>query len=118
MGAWTLARSWWTVAADAEFMAIFRGFQARARGTFVVESDREPRLGSLHACYRCEPVFERLIAWLRADGVRTLKPLRCLRKKFGSMVCATYGIHAASRALRHSAVGHNRPLLYGQPQTN
>jgi hypothetical protein len=36
------------------------------------------------------------------------RTLRCMvsvtRKEFGSVLCANYGIHAASRGLRHSAV--------------
>jgi integrase len=92
------------VACDAELVQIFRGFQARATGPFVIESDRAPQPGALYNHYRCKPVFDRLIGWLKEHGVRTLKPLHTLRKEFGSVVCATYGIHAASRALRHSAV--------------
>jgi integrase len=92
------------VACDAELMQIFRGLTARATDAFVIESDRPPQNGTLYNYYRCEPVFARLISWLRKQGIKTLKPLHTLRKEFGSVVCATYGIHAASRALRHSTV--------------
>jgi hypothetical protein len=92
------------VACDAELMGLFRGLATRARGAFVIESDRPPQPGALYNYYRCKPVFVRLIAWLKNQGVRTLKPLHTLRKEFGSILCASYGIYAASRALRHSAV--------------
>jgi hypothetical protein len=31
--------------------------------------------------------------------------LHTLRKEYGSQVCAQFGIHAASRALRHADIG-------------
>jgi integrase len=92
------------VALDEELMELFRGYAARASSSFVIESPLEPRSGCLYDYYRCQGVFDRLIGWLRRHGVQTHKPLHMLRKEFGSMICASAGIHAASRALRHSAV--------------
>jgi integrase len=92
------------VAVDAELLELFRGYRARASGRFVIESDEPPKPEVTYNYYRAERVFARLIAWLRAHGVDALKPLHALRKEFGSVICASYGIHAASRALRHTAV--------------
>jgi hypothetical protein len=92
------------VAIDAELVQLFRGYQARATSPFVIESNGDLRPGCTYNHYRCDEIFSRLIAWLRAHGVKALKPLHTLRKEFGSVLCAAYGIHAASRGLRHSAV--------------
>jgi hypothetical protein len=92
------------VAIDGELVELFCGYQARATGPFVIESAGELRPGALYDYYRCGEIFERLIGWLRDHGVDSAKPLHCLRKEFGSMINASAGIHAASRALRHSAV--------------
>lgn len=92
------------IAIDREIVELFRGYAASATSSFVIESPHEPRPESLHDYYRCARVFDRLIGWLRGHGLQTLKPLHTLRKEFGSMICASAGIHAASRALRHSAV--------------
>ena len=92
------------IAIDYELVELFRGYAARRTSSFVIESPREPRLGCLYDYYRCQGVFDRLIGWLRGHGVQTIKPLHTLRKEFGSMICSTHGIHAASRALRHSTV--------------
>ena len=54
---------------DPELLEIFRGFLARAKGTFVIESSNAPRLGTRYAHYRCQKEFEKLNAWLRAVGV-------------------------------------------------
>jgi hypothetical protein len=92
------------VAIDRELIELFRNYSARATSSFVIESARPPRPAASYDYYRCGEIFDRVIQWLRAHGVQTLKPLHTLRKEFGSMICANAGIHAASRALRHSAV--------------
>src|SRR4029077_11344984 len=92
------------VAVDGELVQLFRGYQARATSSFVIESAGDLRPGRTYDHYRCDEIFDRLIAWLRSHGVKALKPLHTLRKEFGSVLCAAYGIHAASRGLRHSAV--------------
>ena len=83
---------------------LFRGYHARATGSFVIESNGDLRPGCTYDHYGCDEIFNRLISWLRAHGVKALKTLHTLRKEFGSVLCANYGIHAASRGLRHSAV--------------
>ena len=89
---------------DPELLEIFRGFLARAKGTFVIESSNAPRLGTRYAHYRCQKEFEKLNAWLRAVGVVANTPLHTLRKQYGSQICAKHGIYAASHALRHSDI--------------
>ncbi len=92
------------VEVDPEFMEIFLGYRARAAGNFVIESDVEPRPGATFEHYRCTSVFEKLIAWLREQGVVSYKPLHALRKEFGSQINAKHGLYAASRALRHGNI--------------
>ena len=89
---------------DPELLEIFRGFQARAKGTFVIESSNAPRVAARYAHYRCQKEFEKLNAWLRAVGVVANTPLHTLRKEYGSQICAKHGIYAASHALRHSDI--------------
>jgi integrase len=92
------------IAVDPELLTLFRSYHNQAEGQFVIESSNPPRPETLYNYYRCKEIFRRLTSWLRAHGVDALKPLHALRKEFGSVICASYGIHAASRALRHSAV--------------
>jgi integrase len=89
---------------DPEVCALFRGYYARAKGNFVIESDLAPNVRASYLHYRCGPLFGLLSAWLRAHGVRTLRPLHTLRKEFGSLINQSHGIHAASRALRHASI--------------
>jgi integrase len=93
------------VQVEQELMDVFRGYRARASGEFVVESVRSPKPGVMYFHYRCQEHLKRLTGWLRAQGVNANKPLHTLRKEYGSQVCAQFGIHAASRALRHADIG-------------
>jgi integrase len=90
---------------EPELVALFRGYYARAKGDFVIESDLAPNMGASYLHYRCGPLFRLLSAWLRAHGVKTIRPLHTLRKEFGSAINRVHGIHAASLALRHSSIG-------------
>jgi integrase len=83
---------------EQEILMLMRGWRSAAKGRFIVES--ESGSAGQHP-YRCEGVFQTLIAWLRQKGVDDLKPIHVLRKCFGSRIVMTYGIHAASSALRH-----------------
>jgi integrase len=87
---------------DAEVMELFRKYHGTAKGVFVIKSKRLPLPTKPHQYYRCEPIFSELTAWLRKHGVDQSKPLHTLRKEYGSLLTRTYGIHAASRALRHA----------------
>jgi integrase len=91
------------VAVDEELLEVFRGYRARATGSFVIESAGQPKFAS-YSHYRCQDVFDDLITWLRQNGVGGNKPLHTLRKEFGSQICAAHGVHAASRQLRHADI--------------
>jgi hypothetical protein len=89
---------------DSELLELFRGYYAKAKGPFVIESDVDPRLDTGWEHYRCTSIFKGLIAWLRKKGVTTNTPLHTLRKEFGSRIAAEHGIYAASRLLRHADI--------------
>jgi integrase len=90
---------------EPELVALFRGYHARAKSQFVIESGRDPNPGAAYLHYRCSALLKELCTWLRAHGVKTIRPLHTLRKEFGSLINRAHGIHAASRALRHSSIG-------------
>ena len=93
------------VLVDAELIEIFRGYYARRRGDFVIESDSEPDSGALfYGQYRCQDHIRELIAWLRSKGVVSRTPLHALRKEFGSQINARYGLTAAQEMLRHADI--------------
>lgn len=91
------------IALDDEFVALLRGWKARASGEFVVESREAP---STHPKrYRIQEHVEPLYAWLREHGVNDRKkPLHSLRKELGAVVATARGIFAAARILRHSDI--------------
>ena len=90
------------VEVDPEVLDVLRAFKKSAKGEFVIESSTAPRLGVTFNHYRAEKSFKRLNVWLRSKGVTGRAPLHVLRKEFGSLMNDKFGIHAASRALRHS----------------
>jgi integrase len=90
---------------ELELVSLFRGYYARAKSQFVIESAIEPQVGAAYLHYRCGKQFRELSEWLRLHGVRVVRPLHTLRKEFGSLINREHGIHAASRALRHSSIG-------------
>ena len=92
------------VEVDPEVMAVFRGFRAKAKGEFVIDSPNAVRTEATYAHYRCQRDFEALTKWLRAHGVTGNTPLHSLRKEYGSQMCAKHGIYAASHALRHADI--------------
>jgi len=87
---------------DREVLAVFRAQYERAKGPFVIKSRRAPLPSKPRQYYRCKPTFEQLNVWLQKHGVNGGKPLHTLRKEYGSLLTRNYGIHAASRALRHA----------------
>ena len=93
-----------TVWVPPEVMALFRGYHATASGRFVIESPVLPATGKNYDHYRCDLIFDRLIAWLRSKGVSGPKPLHILRKRYGSLIASRYGIYAAQQALGHADV--------------
>jgi len=91
------------VHAEKELLDILRGYRARAKGPFVIESEREPRPGADYF-YRAEKAFQTLNEWLKGKGVSDRKPLHTLRKEAGTLVYEKFGIYAAQRHLRHSDI--------------
>jgi integrase len=87
---------------DREVMTLFWGYHKRAKGPFVIKSKRAPLPTKPRQYYRCDQTFEQVNVWLRQHGVGGSKPLHTLRKEYGSLLTRSYGIHAASRALRHA----------------
>ena len=92
------------VLVDPELLEIFRGYHARAKSEFVIESDRCPDNGKLYDHYRCQRAIQDLITWLRSKGITSKTPLHTLRKEYGSQINARYGLTAASEMLRHADV--------------
>jgi integrase len=92
------------VSVDGELMSILRGYAARARSNFVIESPNLPRKRATFENYRAQGVFERLSAWLRSKGVSAPKPIHELRKESGSMVNRKHGLTAAKDFLRHADI--------------
>jgi len=92
------------VEADRELLNELRALQAANTSAFVLSSKLHPRPGSHGQYYRCQRVFEHLIGWLRAKGIKSNKPLHDLRKEFGSLINQKHGLYAAAQALRHSDI--------------
>ena len=93
------------VRVDSELLELFQGYFARRKGDFVIESDTPPMpFNAPYGVYRCASHMRALLAWLRAHGVVSRKPLHDLRKQFGSEIHARYGLLAASEQLRHGDV--------------
>ena len=94
------------VRVDPELLELFRGFHARRKGEFVIESaSPPPAFDAPYGVYRCMNEMRALLAWLRSHGVVSKTPLHTLRKEYGSQIHARYGLLAASEALRHGGVG-------------
>jgi integrase len=92
------------VPVDAELISIMRGYAAKARSNFVIESPNLPRARATFENYRAQNVFERLSVWLRSKGVQAPKPIHELRKESGSMVNRKHGLTAAKDFLRHADI--------------
>jgi hypothetical protein len=93
------------VRVDPELMEVFRGFYARRKNDFVIESDSlPPPFDAPYGVYRCQDHMRTLLGWLRSKGVVSKTPLHTLRKQFGSEIHARYGLLAASEQLRHGGI--------------
>lgn len=89
---------------DAETVQLLRGYRARSKSEFVIESKHAPRPMKKNRERRAKEAFSTLYDWLKKNGVTASKPLHELRKEFGSILCQRGGLYAASRALRHAGV--------------
>jgi integrase len=97
-------RSRGVVELEPELVPLIRGWQAKATGSFVLESEVKPRPESKYQHYRCQETLEKATAWLRKSGVKSNEPLHFCRKLYGSLICDKHGVYAASRALRHADI--------------
>ena len=95
------ARSVWI---PPEMLEIFRSYHTKATRPFVIESDVPPVTDKHYDHYRAQATFDKLIAWLRGHGVDGEKPLHVLRKEFGSLIAARFGIYAAKEMLGHADI--------------
>ncbi|MBJ7328027.1 MAG: tyrosine-type recombinase/integrase [Chthoniobacterales bacterium] len=89
------------LAVSAFFEQCHRREQAK-RGDGVLAGNRKTNLTS--RSYRCEVTWQKLLAWVRAQGITDRKPIHHLRKLCGEALNRQAGIHAASRFLRHTSV--------------
>lgn len=90
---------------DADTLALFRGYRAKnPKAVFVVESHLNHDPKAKAGRYRCNPVFSKVLTWLRKNGVDGHKPLHTLRKEIGSIIASEHGIFEASRYLRHADI--------------
>jgi integrase len=93
------------VLVDSELLEIFRGFHARRKGDFVIESDCAPaRAAAAYDHYRCHRQIRGLLALLRSHGVVSRTPLHTLRKEYGSQINSRFGLTAAQEMLRHANI--------------
>jgi integrase len=93
------------VIVDTELMEVFRGYYARRKSDFVIESEFEPVAhDEPYGTYRCRQHMRALLDWLRGKGVASRSPLHALRKEFGSQIFAQHGLLAASEQLRHANI--------------
>jgi integrase len=92
---------------DAEVVAILRGFKAKTKSPFILETPKLARAAFKEhksRTYRCDATHTALIEWLRKHGVTGKRPLHTMRKEIGSIIATREGIFAASRFLRHSDI--------------
>jgi integrase len=92
------------VALDPEVVQELAALYRPDETGFVVDSPWRARADSLRRYYRCQPVFDRLIVWLKANGITSQKPLHELRKEVGALIATREGIYAASHFLGHSDI--------------
>jgi len=90
-----------TVDLDVETAALFQGFHAKKRGVFVLDGPQHAPQGRNRA-YRVEGTHQRLLVWLRSQGVSDARPIHTMRKEIGSIVATDHGLFSAQRYLRHS----------------
>lgn len=81
---------------------------------FFIESPRPPKPPGALRYYRCKPVFDEAMAWLRKIGIKSDKPLHMLRKEVGAEVASALGIYAAQGYLRHSHIATTAAIYADQ----
>ena len=94
------------LALDDRTLAMLRGWRARARGAFVLESPLQPKPLARTPVWRCGRTFAALGAWLKAHGITARKPIHELRKEAGTILLKQgQPIESVSRYLGHSTIG-------------
>jgi integrase len=88
-----------------------RGWMEGSTSPFVIGGTVEarPEVSTYHH-YRCDCLFKKLTAWLKAHGVEDRNALHALRKEFGTQINRSHGLFAASAALRHSSIQLTRAV--------
>lgn len=90
---------------DTQTINVFREFSKNTTSIFVIESDSpDTKSKSSGGSYRCQRHFDTVLKWLRAQGIKAIKPIHELRKEVGSIIANNQGIYAASRYLRHGDI--------------
>ena len=87
---------------DEGLIEELRAFRSSKTSCFVIPSSRAPRVDPPGQYYRCKPVFDQLIKWLRGQGITAQKPIHELRKELGAWIVTEQNLYTASRVLRHS----------------
>jgi hypothetical protein len=93
---------------DSELLEVSRGYHARAKDEFVIESAVPADPDALYDHRRGHRDIQDLIACLRSKGVTSKTSLHGLRKAYGLQMNARYGLTAAREMLRHADI-ESRP---------
>ena len=86
---------------DKETTAFFKTCRDASTGQFVLNGPQHAPPGRNRA-YRAEATHQRLMEWLRTQGVADARPLHTMRKEIGSIMATEHGLFVAQRYLRHS----------------
>lgn len=93
------------VVLEKRFMDVLEEHAKRGNVGYVLFPDRLAKPSAKTRCYRCDKELNRVLDWLRKNGVsQSDKPLHTMRKEFGSNIAKHRGIYAASASLRHSTI--------------
>jgi integrase len=94
-----------TVPFDHHVAAFLKSLKEESSGKYVVSGQGKRRKNTKWGRhYRAEAAWNRLVTWLKVNGVKARKPIHELRKELGALVTSEHGIYAASRILRHKRV--------------
>jgi hypothetical protein len=90
---------------DISVAGILAKYRNIAMGTFVIESDVNPRPNAHYCHYRCDYTHKQFVEWLCFHGINSNNPLHTLGKEYGAEICRRFRLYKASRVLRHSSYG-------------
>lgn len=93
------------VVLEKRFADVLEAHARRGNTGYVLFPDRAALHRAKTRRYRCNTELNRVLNWLRQNGVNNSdKPLHTMRKEFGSNIAKHKGIYAASASLRHSTI--------------